>query len=112
MRDMLERADLRTQLMQHMHKGTPRFVRARRFAQTVQAMMRDFLPNDRYCRDRIDEFVMEVGFATNCEIINVPPECDELDKLALERRRIELMMPDRIDKDRWLADLGSVLASR
>lgn len=91
-------------LMEHMHKGTPRFARARRFAQTVQAMLQDFLPRDRDCARRIEEYIIEAGFAVNAEIINVPPECDALDKLELERARLEHHMA-RIGKDRQLADL-------
>jgi hypothetical protein len=38
---------------------------------------------------------MEVGFSANAEIISVPPECDNLDnldKVALEQRRLEASM--------------------
>lgn len=72
-----------------MVRDTPRYARARRFAQRVQYMLRDFLPSDRQCIRRIEEHLLEIGFENNAEIINVPPECDELDKLALERRMLE-----------------------
>jgi len=88
-REQIEREETRHRLHDEMMKGTPRANRARRFSQTVQALMQDFLPGDRACRRRVEDFLIEVGFATNCEIINVPPECDELDKLTLERRMLE-----------------------
>lgn len=88
-REQIERDEKRRRLSDEMMKGTPRANRARRFSQTVQALMQDFLPRDRDCRRRIEDFLIEVGFATNCEIINVPLECDEFDKLMLERRMLE-----------------------
>lgn len=81
------------ELMQRIHdemvKGTPRYLRARRFSDQVRSMLRDFLPRDRDCQDMIDEVLMEIGFTNNAEIISVPPEKDHLDKLQLERAMVE-----------------------
>lgn len=73
-----------------MHKDSPRFRRATRFADLVQYLLNEFLPTERNCRHFIHRRLIEAGFAGNCEIINVPPECDELDRLTLERRMLEL----------------------
>jgi hypothetical protein len=52
-------------------------------------VLREFLPNDRECQYRIEDFLMRAGYEGNVELINVPPERDELDKLALERATLE-----------------------
>jgi hypothetical protein len=52
-------------------------------------MLQDFLPRDKHCARRIEEHLLEFGFQNNAEIISVPPECDALDKLTLERRMLE-----------------------
>jgi hypothetical protein len=88
-RDPNPREERRRQLLEDMCLGTPRAARANRFAHMVEMIMRNFLPDDRTCRRRISDYLLEVGFEANFEIINVPPECDALDKLALERKRLE-----------------------
>lgn len=65
--------------------GTPRARRARNFANMAMAIMRDFLPPDRECSRRIVDHLQEVGYYANLQIINVPPEWDALDKLAIEQ---------------------------
>jgi len=82
--------DNRRHFVQDMRLGTPRANRAMRFSNTVMAMMRDFVPRDRECSERLHAFLIEVGYQQNLEIISVPPECDALDKLALEQRRLEI----------------------
>mgnify|MGYP005809862939 CR=1 FL=1 len=90
MRNHIETNQLRLRLAEEMRADTPRYRRAVRFAQLIQYLLGDFLPRDRDCRRCIEDHLLEAAFAGNCEIINVPPECDELDKLALERRMLEL----------------------
>jgi hypothetical protein len=70
--------------------GTPRARRAHRFKDTVMGLMRDFIPRDRDCLRRIEEELLLTGYRCNAEFIEVPPECDALDKLELERRRLEV----------------------
>ena len=72
-----------------MRKGSPRAQRAHRFANSIMAMMCDFLPRDRECSRHIHEYLLEVGHFGNFEILNVPPEKDALDKLQLERAMLE-----------------------
>jgi hypothetical protein len=88
-REQIEREKRRYRLEDEMMKGTPRGNRARRFANLVQHLLQEFLPRDRHCARRIEEHLLEFGFQNNAEIISAPPECDELDKLTLERRMLE-----------------------
>lgn len=76
-------------LQEELHLGTPRALRARRFADTVFSLMRDFIPRDRECVDRIREELMIAGYEANAEIINVPPEWDALTKEQIERAKLE-----------------------
>ncbi len=69
--------------------GSKRELRATRFANCILSLMRDFLPSDRECQRRMYDYLAEVGYKGNVELINVPPECDELDKIALERKMYE-----------------------
>lgn len=83
---------IRRRMIRESLQATPRYQRAQRFSNQVVHMLWDFLPNDRDCLDRIQHYLMEVGFSANVEIISVPPECDHLDKVALEQRRMEAAM--------------------
>ncbi|WP_439392387.1 hypothetical protein ACRQ5Q_22590 [Bradyrhizobium sp. PMVTL-01] len=85
-------AALQLKIREDRREDTPRYRRAERFAQLVQSLMAEFIPTESRCRRMIHERLFEAGFAGNCEIINVPLECDELDKLALERRMLEAKM--------------------
>lgn len=67
----------------------PRERRAHRFTSVILSVMRDFVPRDRECQRRMQEELFKLAYEGNVEIINVPPECDALDKLALERRMYE-----------------------
>jgi hypothetical protein len=86
---LVEQLRLREQLRKAEDEYSPRYMRARRFAQTVLALMGSFVPSDRETYRRMEEMLMLAGFESNAEIISVPPECDALDKLALERRMLE-----------------------
>lgn len=94
----------RRHLYDEMRRDTPRAARARRFSQMVHAMLRDFLPVDRDCARRVDEYLTEIGFENNAEIISVPPECDALDKLVLERRMLETRL-NAVNAEQRVADL-------
>ncbi len=80
--------DSRT-LWQHLNRDTPRARRAHRFAANVIGLMRDFIPRDGECVRQIEEHLLRAAYEGNVEIINVPPECDAMDKLQLERLRLE-----------------------
>jgi hypothetical protein len=81
---------LRDQLAEEVRQNTPRSRRARRFADTVvHGLVWDFIATDRVCLERLTEHLMLMGFASNAEIVNVPPEWDALDKVALERAMLE-----------------------
>ena len=80
---------LRSEMMKDFYAGTPRALRAQRFADIVMHIMRDFTPRDHDCCRRMTEALYEIGWANNAEIISVPPESDHLDKLELERRCLE-----------------------
>lgn len=74
-------------------KGTPRYVRTRQSVSMLLSVLDTFLPRDPECRLRVEEHLMEVFFISNSAIINVPPEKDALDKLALERAMLETLAP-------------------
>ncbi len=84
-----ERIDLRTRLFEELRAGTPRALRAKRFADTVVSLMQDFIPRDRECTRRAFDVTLEAAFAANVEIVNVPPEWDALDKLQIEAAMLE-----------------------
>lgn len=84
---------VREQIIEGMRKGSPRYLRARNFAHAILHLMRDFTPHDRDMQRHIEEYLMEAAFEGNVAIINVPPECDELDKRAIEMR----MLSTKID---------------
>jgi len=69
--------------------SSPRYRRAARFASTILSLMEDYTPRDPEVRDVMYDYLLKVGYETNAELISVPPECDALDKLALERRMLE-----------------------
>lgn len=73
----------------HEERNTPRYQRAVRLANTLYSIMRDFLPQDRVCKDRILDHLFELGYKTNSELIEVPIEFDAFNKLQLERAMIE-----------------------
>jgi hypothetical protein len=66
--------------------------RARQFANMIQAMLRDFLPPGREWARLVNDHLVKIAYENNLAIINVPPECDELDKRQIERREIEARM--------------------
>lgn len=67
-----------------------RELRARRFANQMLNMMKDFIPD--VCRRDAYEILFKEAFKLNIEIINVPPECDHLEKLDFERKMYETMI--------------------
>lgn len=91
---MLE-GDDKLHMIKDMRLGTPRAQRAHRFANLVLSMMRDFVPRNGECHRSMMEYLLEVAYESNLEIINVPPEWDALDKLAIESamwdRKVEVI---------------------
>lgn len=69
-----------------------REMRAKRFADTVLGIMRDFVPQKRDVVRLMWDCLYELGYRTNAEIIYVPPECDTMSKLELEQWRLNLSM--------------------
>lgn len=67
----------------------PRYQRANRFANHVLSLMRDFVPTGRDVQRLMHDRLWEIAAMHNLEIIEVPPECDTLDKLALQHKRYE-----------------------
>lgn len=70
--------------------SSPRYGRAIRFAREIAALLRDYLPTERNCSRVIMDHLFVVGYEGNAQIINVPRECDALDKLKLEMRMVEI----------------------
>ena len=68
---------------------TPRYQRAVRFTNTMLAIMRDFIPSGRDVQRMMYDHLLELGYQTNAELINVPPEWDALNKLEIERAMLE-----------------------
>lgn len=85
----VERLALQEQMHRAMMENSPRYLRARRTAMTIQEIMRDFIPQDRRVQRQIEEYLMEVAFQANAEFINVPAEWDALDKLQIERAMLD-----------------------
>lgn len=76
----------------YLDQEAPRDRRARRFADVILNLLHDFLPTDRECRRKVHEFLFECGHKGNVELVNVPPERDALDKLALETAIVDVAM--------------------
>jgi hypothetical protein len=72
-----------------MDSPSRRQLRAKRFADTIISLLRDFLPSDRDTLERIYDLLAEEGYELNAEIISVPLELDALDKLQIERKMLE-----------------------
>jgi hypothetical protein len=68
---------------------SPRYQRAVRFTNTILSIMRDFVPQGRDVRNIMYDHLLELGYQTNAELINVPPEWDALNKLQIERAMLE-----------------------
>jgi hypothetical protein len=68
---------------------SPRYGRARKFSDTILAVMRDFLPQDEECQRHIGDFLLRLAYEQNASIIEVPPEWDALTKLEIERAMLE-----------------------
>jgi len=73
----------------HKEMSAPRYLRATRFANTMLSIMRDFVPAGRDCQHLMYDYLLQLGYETNAELINVPPEWDELTKLQLEKAMLE-----------------------
>lgn len=69
--------------------STPRYARARRFADMMLSLSRDFIGHDRIVHRQFLEVMLEAGWVTNAEIINVPDAWDALNKLEIEMAMIE-----------------------
>jgi hypothetical protein len=74
---------------------SPRYQRATRFANTVLSIMRDFVPAGRNLQEMIYDHLLELGYETNAEFINVPPEWDALNNIQIERTMLEKVMSFR-----------------
>jgi hypothetical protein len=68
----------------HAQKGTPRYQRAHRFASQMLAALRAFVPSDYDVIEIVHMRLVYMAFEHNAEVINVPPEWDHLDRLAIE----------------------------
>lgn len=90
LRGQMERAAMRKRLGEEADKGTLRYLRARRTANEILSLFRDFIP-EKLLDEAYNEAMLS-AFWYNAEIIQVPPECDELDKRALEMRMLEASM--------------------
>jgi hypothetical protein len=76
-------------LWEHLNRDTPRARRARQFASTIMGLMHDFIPRDRECLQRIEDYLLAYAYQGNAQIISVPVEFDALNKLQLERAMLE-----------------------
>lgn len=73
-------------------KGTMRAQRAKRTASQILQLVGEFVPRERECHQRLYDYLIQEAFRANAEFTSVPPECDHLDKLALEHKRLEQAM--------------------
>lgn len=88
-----EYAQLRLDMNQHQVERSPRYARALQSTNMLLAVLREFLPQESRCREAVEDHLMETFFYSNAAIINVPPEKDAMDKLALERAMLEPAAP-------------------
>lgn len=72
-----------------MIEDNQRELRARRFANGIIGLMRDYLPVHKDCYRSMYNFLYELAHEQNIEIINVPPEWDTLTKLQIEKAMLE-----------------------
>lgn len=75
-----------------MMEGSPRYVRAKQFADTILRLMSDFVPTDRLTWRRMHDFLLEQAFDANGAIITVPPEYDKLTAAQIEMAMLEKAM--------------------
>lgn len=68
---------------------SPRYMRARRFADTIYSLTMDFIPRDRIVVRHFLDRMLEAGYEANAELINVPEIWDALNKLQIEHAMIE-----------------------
>lgn len=85
-------------LVDALHRGTARAQRALNFSNMVQHLMRDFTPQSREVNRVMSDYLVMTAFKHNLQIVNVPPEMDEFDKLAIERamldNRVKQLFPE------------------
>lgn len=96
MRHQLSRDEyrqLRAEIDWAQMNGAPRYLRAKQSTDQIVGLLKDFLPRDDECLQRVYRDIFETFFFSNSAIINVPPEKDALDKLALERAMLETLAP-------------------
>lgn len=74
----------------YMDHNSPRFRRSIQFAEMIRTLLRDYLPPGRDAQHFIYDHLVRTAWENNFEIINVPPEWDALDKLAIERATMEV----------------------
>ncbi|MGD9728312.1 MAG: hypothetical protein AB7R40_23660 [Nitrospiraceae bacterium] len=91
-KEQAERLKLRLEIQEAMMANSPRFLRARRVTDQILALMRPFIPDDRECLRRVEEYLIEASFQANVEIISVRPEWDAMDKMKIEAAMHELKM--------------------
>ena len=70
----------------------PRYRRARRTANTIMSIMRDFIPQDRDRHRVIGDYLVRLAYESNVEFVNVPPEWDALDKIQIEAAVLKAKM--------------------
>lgn len=81
--------DQRKEWVKDMVAGTPRAARARRFADTILGLMRDYLPRTRDSIGEMNEHLTQAAWLSNLSLINVPPEWDALTKLEIENAMLQ-----------------------
>ena len=74
----------RKQMADEFTKGTQRAARSRHLADSMMALLGRYIAD--VCRDEAYAAMIEGAFATNICLMEVTPECDALDKIALEAR--------------------------
>ena len=90
--ERVEQAKIELEIHQAMLSNSPRYSRAKNFADQIAHLVRDFTPQDRRCFQRMHDFLLESAFRANVQIIEVRPEWDEMDKLKIEAAINELKM--------------------
>ncbi len=81
-----------------MNTNDPRQLRAIRFAHGIIGVMRDFLPVHKDCYRIMYDYLYDLAYEQNIEMINVPLEWDELNKLQIEKvmldRAFKIVTPE------------------
>jgi len=81
-------AALRERLRVAARMNTPRFQRAKQFAEATIDVMLPFIPSHPRVKQFMFDHLLEMSYEANAAMIIVPAECDHMTRQALEARLV------------------------